>query len=56
MRQVAECIKRDVYILNFADTLYTLQLDAYTVVGRNKGQGAALIEATPVVGAPVHVA
>ena len=24
--------QRDVYILNFADTLYTLQLDAYTVV------------------------
>ena len=22
----------DVYILNFADTVYTLQLDAYTVV------------------------
>ena len=34
MRQVVECIKylRDVYILSFADTLYTLQLDAYTVV------------------------
>ena len=24
--------QRDVYILNFADTLYTLQLDAFTVV------------------------
>ena len=24
--------QRDVYILNFSDTLYTLQLDAYTVV------------------------
>ena len=24
--------QRAVYILNFADTLYTLQLDAYTVV------------------------
>ena len=24
--------QRDVYILNFADTLYTLQLDTYTVV------------------------
>ena len=24
--------QRDVYILNFADTLHTLKLDAYTVV------------------------
>ena len=24
--------QRNVYILNFSDTLYTLQLDAYTVV------------------------